>query len=203
MRVGVSSSALAALPSPVAALPPPDLRAVLELSAPGKCTPPRLPSNDAPGCIATRIRVPSKLRPPQDVRPLPTRTGRPRGSARIPPAWPPLPGPACYPSALISRLALTGLRPPLSFTCDFAKTRHQNRASTPGRWFIVCACAGREASGDQARRARCRSGRLERMRPTCSVLIPPPPAPARQEFPPREEWDRMLDVGKSQAGKGK
>lgn len=148
MRVGVSGSALASLPSLVAALPPLDVRAALEPSAPGKCTPPRLPSNDAPGCIATRIRVPSMLGPPQDVRPLPTRTGRPRGSALIPPARPPLPGPACCPSALISRLALTGLRPLLSFTCDFAKTRHQIRASTPGRWFIVCACAGREAPGD-------------------------------------------------------
>lgn len=40
---------------------------------PGKHSPPGLPSNNTPGCIATRIWVPGLLSPALHVRPLPTR----------------------------------------------------------------------------------------------------------------------------------
>lgn len=43
-----------------------------------------LPSNNAPGCIATRFRVPGWLSPTLHVRPLPNPAHRPRGSALLP-----------------------------------------------------------------------------------------------------------------------
>lgn len=52
-----------------------------EPAFPGKHSPLGLPSNNAPGCIATRIRVPGLLSLMLHVRPLPTRAHRPSGSA--------------------------------------------------------------------------------------------------------------------------
>lgn len=54
-------------------LPPEDWTSVLEPTYPGKHSLPGLPSNNAPGCIATRIWVPGLLSPTLHVRPLPTR----------------------------------------------------------------------------------------------------------------------------------
>lgn len=116
-------------------------------SSPRKRKPLLLPSNDAPCCIATKMRVPRLFSPPHDVGSLPTLARR---ACRL------RSGPACngchLPFSLAapgrrSPLTLTGLQIPLPFTCNFAKTRLQTRASTPGRWFIVCARARRVARG--------------------------------------------------------
>lgn len=136
--------------------------------------PPLLPSNDAPCCIATRIRVPRLFPPLGAVGPLPTRV---RQASRLRPA--PtcsgcrLPVPRSVPEPR-SRLALTGLRPLLPFTCDFAKTRHQTRASTPGRWFTVCARARREEPGDLPVPLPAQTPCRGRMRPTLLITFLPP-----------------------------
>lgn len=102
-------------------------------------TTPLLHSNEDPG--------PQFASPPRDVGPLPSRALR---ASRH------LPGAACSGCRLLvpraapeprSRLALTWLWPLLLFTCDFAKTRHQTRASIPGCWFVVCARAKRDETG--------------------------------------------------------
>lgn len=125
-----------------------------------------LPSNDVPSCIATRIRVPSRFPDRATPDPSPAVLAGPRGSAPAPPAVAAA-SPALSAPKPWSRLTLTGLGPLLPFTCDFAKTRHQTRALTPGCWFFVCARARREV-------------------PRCGPLPPGPnPAPCTHAPYPR------------------
>lgn len=127
-----------------------------ELASPRKRSPP-LPSNDAQGCIATRrMRVPGpQYPPPRYRRPLPSRAGQaPRLHLGLACWRQQPPNPACY---LLPQhglwLVLTRFRPPLPFTCDFAKKCHQTRASTPARWYLGCACARLEVPTDDLPRS--------------------------------------------------
>lgn len=140
---GTRCSALASSPSLVAAAAPrPDSEQRSIPLLQGKaCLP--LPSYDAPCCIATRIRVPSRLPGSATLDPSPVALAGPCGSALAPPAVAASTPPWSAPEPR-SALTLTGLRTLLSFTRDFAKTCHQTRASIPGRWFIVCARARRD-----------------------------------------------------------
>lgn len=173
-------------PHPLAWSPPPRLCQTPSSARipllPGKaCLP--LPSYDAPCCIATRIRVPSRLPGRATLDPSPVVLAGPRGSALAPPAVAAFTPPASAPEPR-SALTLTGLRSLLSFTCVFAKTCHQTRASIPGRWFIVCARARRDV-------------------PWCRPLPPGPnPVPCAHAlhplnfcflpFPQGEGWDRKF-----------
>ncbi|XP_055133031.2 uncharacterized protein [Symphalangus syndactylus] len=148
---------------------------------------PRLHSNEDPG--------PGFVSPAGRADPSPLGLSRPRGSAwcRLQRLLSPLPVrcPAFRP-----RPALTFLRPLLSFTCDFAETRHQTRASTRGVGLPSPHAQGGMSS--------------ETSRPS-SQSKPVPGAHAsrfiycvsfspQQAFPPREEWDRKFQQGTEVSG---
>lgn len=179
LGAGSRGSALASYPSLAAAPPQPDLSAAVRTLFTPETRASLLPSNDAPCCIATRIRVPSLFPPPGAVGPLPTRV-RQASRPRLAPTCSGcrLPDPRSAPEPR-SPLALTRLRPPLAFTCDFAKTRHQTRASTPGRWFIVCARARRDEPEDRPVPLPAQTLCRGRMRPTLLIMFAAPPPPPK------------------------
>ncbi|XP_063584370.1 uncharacterized protein LOC112135420 [Pongo abelii] len=193
--LGGSGLALAWSPRPGAAPPPPDLGTSLQPSSPRKRAPPGLPGNDAPGCIATRIRVPGLFRPLGARTPPHSDYPGLRGSAwcRLQRLLSPLPVrcPAFRP-----RPALTFLRPLLSFTCDFAETRHQTRASTRGVGLPSPHAQGgmsSETSRPSSQSKPVPGAHAPRFI-YCVSFSPP------QAFPPREEWDRKFQQGTEVSG---
>lgn len=157
-------------------------------SSPRKRKPLLLPSNDAPCCIATKMRVPRLFSPPHDVGPLPTLARR---ACRL------RSGPACNGchlpfSMLLPGVGLRSHSPGSRYRCP-SRATSLKRASKPapqlrGVGLLSAHAQGgwRGAEGPAGLQARARS--RERMRPTPrSCLFPSNPA--------ARDWGRKFELG--------